>query len=169
MSFYYWCLNFNEAKVTSNRASVGAPITLFVYDLDDQSLSCEINILVYKDTVLYIDPPQSLHWQEPFTLGHPFLRSHSQLCIQVLYLLEPFAMCFLVSSCRTNTMFCYFMLIKYIIWCHASGHWTSGAQIFWNEFILNYIIATYSKPQVTWVELLKYLWHFIISIWNSLY
>ncbi|CAL9038430.1 unnamed protein product [Musa acuminata subsp. burmannicoides] len=31
----------------------------------------------------------------------------------------------------------------------TEGHWTSGAQIFWNEFILNYIIATYSKPQVS--------------------
>ncbi|URE25674.1 Enoyl-CoA hydratase/isomerase family, partial [Musa troglodytarum] len=29
------------------------------------------------------------------------------------------------------------------------GHWTLGAQIFWNEFILNYIIATYRKTQVS--------------------
>lgn len=29
------------------------------------------------------------------------------------------------------------------------GHWTNGTNFFWNEFILDYIIATYSKPQVS--------------------
>ena len=31
---------------------------------------------------------------------------------------------------------------------YASGHWTNGGNFFWNEYILNYIIATYNKPQV---------------------
>ncbi|KMZ56755.1 3-hydroxyisobutyryl-CoA hydrolase [Zostera marina] len=30
-----------------------------------------------------------------------------------------------------------------------NGHWSIGTHFFWNEFILNYIIATYSKPQVS--------------------
>ncbi|XP_042375937.1 3-hydroxyisobutyryl-CoA hydrolase 1-like isoform X1 [Zingiber officinale] len=29
------------------------------------------------------------------------------------------------------------------------GNWTLGAHFFWNEFILNYLIATYRKPQVS--------------------
>lgn len=29
------------------------------------------------------------------------------------------------------------------------GHWSIGANFFWDEFILNYIIATYIKPQVS--------------------
>ncbi|KAG0458690.1 hypothetical protein HPP92_021818 [Vanilla planifolia] len=29
------------------------------------------------------------------------------------------------------------------------GHWIQGAKFFWNEYTLNYIIATYSKPQVS--------------------
>ncbi|MQL78648.1 hypothetical protein Taro_011073 [Colocasia esculenta] len=35
------------------------------------------------------------------------------------------------------------------LWSYASGHWSYGAKFFWNEFILNYIIATYRKPQVS--------------------
>ncbi|CAL9093082.1 unnamed protein product [Musa textilis] len=31
----------------------------------------------------------------------------------------------------------------------TQGHWTLGAEFFWNEYTLNYIIATYSKPQVS--------------------
>ncbi|XP_073000991.1 3-hydroxyisobutyryl-CoA hydrolase 1-like [Typha latifolia] len=31
----------------------------------------------------------------------------------------------------------------------TEDHWTLGAKFFWNEFILNYIIATYGKPQVS--------------------
>lgn len=31
----------------------------------------------------------------------------------------------------------------------TEGHWMNGADYFWNEYILNYIIATYSKPQVS--------------------
>uniref|UniRef100_A0A6V7QUX8 3-hydroxyisobutyryl-CoA hydrolase n=1 Tax=Ananas comosus var. bracteatus TaxID=296719 RepID=A0A6V7QUX8_ANACO len=31
----------------------------------------------------------------------------------------------------------------------TEGHWTMGAKFFWTEFILNYIIATYRKPQVS--------------------
>ncbi|ONK72225.1 uncharacterized protein A4U43_C04F17140 [Asparagus officinalis] len=31
----------------------------------------------------------------------------------------------------------------------TEGYWTNGANFFWNEFILNYIIATYRKPQVS--------------------
>ncbi|XP_010919879.2 3-hydroxyisobutyryl-CoA hydrolase 1 isoform X1 [Elaeis guineensis] len=31
----------------------------------------------------------------------------------------------------------------------TEGHWTFGANFFRNEFTLNYIIATYSKPQVS--------------------
>uniref|UniRef100_A0A1D1XCZ5 3-hydroxyisobutyryl-CoA hydrolase n=1 Tax=Anthurium amnicola TaxID=1678845 RepID=A0A1D1XCZ5_9ARAE len=31
----------------------------------------------------------------------------------------------------------------------AEGHWSNGANFFRNEFILNYIIATYRKPQVS--------------------
>ncbi|XP_020247977.1 3-hydroxyisobutyryl-CoA hydrolase 1-like [Asparagus officinalis] len=31
----------------------------------------------------------------------------------------------------------------------TEGHWTNGANFFWNEYILNYIIATYRKPQVS--------------------
>ncbi|KAG0456985.1 hypothetical protein HPP92_022142 [Vanilla planifolia] len=30
-----------------------------------------------------------------------------------------------------------------------TGHWIQGAKFFWNEYTLNYIIATYSKPQVS--------------------
>ncbi|KAL0913343.1 hypothetical protein M5K25_016795 [Dendrobium thyrsiflorum] len=32
------------------------------------------------------------------------------------------------------------------------GHWTNGANFFWNEFRLNYLIATYSKPQVSLLD-----------------
>ncbi|XP_077244942.1 3-hydroxyisobutyryl-CoA hydrolase 1-like [Tasmannia lanceolata] len=31
----------------------------------------------------------------------------------------------------------------------TDGHWSYGANFFWNEFILNYIIATYRKTQVS--------------------
>ena len=31
---------------------------------------------------------------------------------------------------------------------HASGDWRLGANFFSKEFILNYVMATYSKPQV---------------------
>lgn len=37
--------------------------------------------------------------------------------------------------------------MKYAFY-HASGNWTMGAEYFRNEYTLNYIIATYSKPQV---------------------
>ncbi|XP_042510728.1 3-hydroxyisobutyryl-CoA hydrolase 1-like isoform X2 [Macadamia integrifolia] len=31
----------------------------------------------------------------------------------------------------------------------AKGHWKFGAKFFWTEYILNYVMATYSKPQVS--------------------
>ncbi|PKA53968.1 3-hydroxyisobutyryl-CoA hydrolase 1 [Apostasia shenzhenica] len=31
----------------------------------------------------------------------------------------------------------------------VQGHWKHGANFFWNEFRLNYLIATYGKPQVS--------------------
>ncbi|ONK56029.1 uncharacterized protein A4U43_C10F3400 [Asparagus officinalis] len=34
----------------------------------------------------------------------------------------------------------------------TQGHWTNGANVFWNQYILDYIIATYSKPQVSFLN-----------------
>ncbi|KAK9095379.1 hypothetical protein Scep_026848 [Stephania cephalantha] len=31
----------------------------------------------------------------------------------------------------------------------SMGHWSIGAKFFWDEFRLNYLLATYSKPQVS--------------------
>lgn len=45
------------------------------------------------------------------------------------------------------------LLISSRIWCTInfllSDDWTVGGHFFWTEFTVNYIIATYSKPQVT--------------------
>lgn len=34
----------------------------------------------------------------------------------------------------------------------GGGNWRLGAKFFWKEFTLNYVMATYSKPQVIDVQ-----------------
>lgn len=48
---------------------------------------------------------------------------------------------------------------------YAAGHWTNGADFFWNEYILNYIIATYSKPQVIHLFVEYYCMTILQSLW----
>jgi len=61
----------------------------------------------------------------------------------------------LIALIRPRTDIIYLTIQGFILnlefmhcFLYASGHWTNGGNFFWNEYILNYIIATYSKPQV---------------------